>query len=130
MFLTEVKVVIDIGSYKWVTLEKRDALRFLDALGEVLARRTEDLEEAKRYIKHFEEFYQVMRRRFRDFLVPPKSSADMLMGRVIVDKVKLEKSGGKDLATIVIDRRVSEDAVIEALRAAGFENVSLERREF
>lgn len=124
-----VKVTVDIGKYKWVTLPLNDAVMLLNKVSEILGWRSSDVDEALRYMEHFDEFYTMMKRKFKEFLVPIKRSSDMIRGRVVVDKLKLEKEGDSKKVTLIFDRRVDLQVVIEALKRLGFE-VEVEKRVF
>ncbi|ALU12061.1 hypothetical protein EYM_07600 [Ignicoccus islandicus DSM 13165] len=116
----EIEVTVDIGKYKWVRLPREDALKLLEIIETKLGESPRDLQEAMRYIRHFDEFYQEMKKRFKDFIAPTQSLSDMIKGTVVVDKLSLEKEGGKDYVTIVFDRRVPLDVLKEALQEMGY----------
>ncbi len=124
-----VKVTVDIGKYKWVRLPLEEAVKLLNKVSELLGWRSGDVDEALRYMEHFDEFYSMMKRKFKEFLVPIKRSSDMIRGRVIVDKLKLEKEGDQRMVTLVFDRRVDLKVVVDALENMGFE-VEVEKRVF
>ncbi|MMZ71692.1 hypothetical protein D1872_352220 [compost metagenome] len=46
---------------------------------------------------------------------------DMILGKVIVDKVKLVKEGNKRIVMISFDRRVPLDVIVEALNEMGYD---------
>lgn len=123
-----VKVIVDMGKYINVRLEAQDAERLIREVSKILGYESQDASEALRYIRNFDEFYDVMKKKFKDHLAPPKNINDMIMGTVIVDSLKLEKEGDKRYVTIVFDRRVPLDVVEKALKRLGYE-VEVERRE-
>ncbi len=127
--MVEIKVTVDIGKYKWVRLPLEEAVKLLNKVSELLGWRSGDVDEALRYMEHFDEFYSMMRRKFKEFLVPIKRSSDMIRGRVVVDKLKLEKEGDQKIVTLVFDRRVDLRVVVDALENMGFE-VEVEKRVF
>ncbi len=127
--MVEIKVTVDIGKYKWVRLPLEEAVKLLNKVSELLGWRSGDVDEALRYMEHFDEFYSMMRRKFKEFLVPIKRSSDMIRGRVVVDKLKLEKEGDQKIVTLVFDRRVDLRVVVDALENIGFE-VEVEKRVF
>lgn len=124
-----VKVTVDIGKYKWVRLSLEEAIRLLNMVSELLGWRSGDVDEALRYMEHFDEFYNMMRRKFREFLVPIKRSSDMIRGRVVVDKLKLEKEDSRRVVTLVFDRRIDLQVVVDALESMGLE-VKVEKKVF
>ena len=119
--MAKIKVLVDGGKYKWVTLPKDEALKLLEMIEGELGNSPRDLQETMRYLRHFDEFYREMQKKFKDFIAPPHSLDDMIRGIVVVDKVALKKEGGKDLATIVFDRRVSVDLLKSLLEKLGYE---------
>ncbi len=127
--MVEIKVTVDIGKYKWVRLPLEEAVKLLNKVSELLGWKSGDVDEALRYMEHFDEFYSMMRRKFKEFLVPIKRSSDMIRGRVVVDKLKLEKEGDQKIVTLVFDRRVDLRVVVDALENMGFE-VEVEKRVF
>ena len=127
--MASVKVTVDIGKYKWVRLPLEEAVKLLNKISELLGWRSGDIDEALRYMEHFDEFYSMMKRKFKEFLVPIKKSSDMIRGRVVVDKLKLEKEGDQRIVTLVFDRRVDLQVVVDALENMGFE-VEVEKRVF
>ncbi len=129
--MAKAVVEVDLAKYKYVDLPAADAEKLLEAMAEVLGRRTQDLNEALRYIRNFEEFYEYMRKKFKDFIAPPKRPEDFIKGTVIVDKVKLYKTeGGEKRVVIVFDRRVDVEKIKEALKNIGYEDVEVKKSLF
>ena len=122
----EIIVGIDLGKYRHVTLPVDEAMKLLNSICDIMGRRTSDVEEALRYLSNFDVFYEVMRKKFKDALAPPKSVDDMIRGHVVVDKVRLHKEDDKKEATIIFDRRVPLEVIEKALRDLGYE-VKVER---
>jgi len=126
--MKKVKIVVDGGKYKWVELPKDEALALLEKIEGRLGRSPRDLQETMRYLRHFDEFYRDMKKRFKDFIAPPHNLDDMIRGIVVVDKLSLKKEDGHDVATIVFDRRISVDLLKELLKEMGYEvEVEVER---
>jgi len=119
--MNQVKILVDGGKYKWVTLPKEDALKLLELIESEINASPRDLQETMRYLRHFDEFYRDMQKRFKDFIAPSHSISDMIKGIVVVDKVSLKKEGDKDVATIVFDRRVSQDLLKKLLEKLGYQ---------
>ena len=86
------------------------------------------MNEAFRIMRNFDAFYEMAKKKFKDYIVPSKSMNDMILGRVIVDKVKLVKEGEKRIVGIVFDRRVGEDVIMKALESLGYK-ASIKRIE-
>lgn len=80
---------------------------------------TDDLEDALRILKNFDVFYGMMRRKFKEYLAPKKNEADLISGRVFVDKVKLYIDKNVKKASIILDRRVDLNSLLDILKKAG-----------
>ena len=128
--MSEKKVVveIDLGKYINVELGLEEAEKLLRNLTEKLGYETQDVSETLRYLRNFEVFYEMAKKKFKDYLVPPKTMNDMIKGTVIVDKVRLIKEDGKRVV-ISFDRRVDLNKVIETLKEMGY-NVEVKRRTY
>ncbi|MCE4609845.1 MAG: hypothetical protein GSR77_05040 [Desulfurococcales archaeon] len=116
----EIVVEIDMGKYKSVELSVDEAEKLLRLIVEKLGIEPNDVNEAFRILRNFDVFYETQRKKFKDYLVPSKSMNDMILGRVVVDKLKLIKEGGKNRVVVVFDRRVPEETIIEALKELGY----------
>ena len=114
-------ILIDMGKYRHVTLPVDEARELLNIIAEKLGKRTNDIDEAQRYIANFDVFYEMTKKKFKDSLAPPKSVDDMIRGNIVVDRVILAKEGDKRIVTIVFDRRVPLDSIEEALKDLGYE---------
>ncbi len=118
--MAETVVKVDLAKYKFVDLPAEDAIRLLEAITEKLGRESNDIRETIRYIRNFEEFYEYMQKKFKDYIAPPHRPSDYIKGLVVVDKVKLYKREGERRVVIVFDRRVSLDVIKEALEDIGY----------
>ena len=112
---------IDMGKYKSVELSIEEAEKLVKYVVDRLGIEPNDVNEFFRIVRNFDAFYDVMRKKFKDYLVPPKSMNDMILGRVIIDKVKLIKEGGKKKVVIVFDKRVPEDVIVDGLKDLGYD---------
>ncbi|ABM81117.1 hypothetical protein Hbut_1287 [Hyperthermus butylicus DSM 5456] len=125
--MAKVIVEVDMAKYKHVDLSAQTALQLLEKIEERLGYKTQDVEEAKRYIRNFKEFYEYMRKKFKDYLAPPRRPDDYIRGRVVVDKIKLYTSdNGEERVVIIFDRRIDVGLIEQVLRELGFE-VEVER---
>ena len=115
-----VTLLIDLGKYRHVTLPVEDASKLLNKITEKIGKQTFDIEEAQRYIANFDVFYEVMKKKFKDSLAPPKSINDMIRGNIVVDRVILIKEDNEKKVTIVFDRRVPVDKIKEVLEELGY----------
>ncbi len=119
--MSKVTLLIDMGKYRHVKLPADKARKLLNIIVNKLGKRTNDVDEAQRYIANFDVFYEIMKKKFKDSLAPPKSVDDMIRGNIIVDRVVLSKEGDEKLVTIVFDRRVPVDKIVESLKELGYE---------
>lgn len=124
----KVIVEIDMGRYKYVELDLDDAEKLLREVTKRLGFDSQDASETFRIFRNFDAFYEMAKKKFKDYIVPSKSMNDMILGRVIVDKVKLVKEGEKRRVGIIFDRRVGENVIKESLEALGYE-VDIKKRE-
>lgn len=123
-------VEVDLGKYRSVELDLEEAERLLSIITEKLGFESNDVNEAYRILRNFEAFYETMKKKFKDYLVPSKSMNDMILGRVVVDKLKLIKEGDKRKVVIVFDRRVPLEVIVEALKELGYEVEVKEQKLF
>ena len=119
--MKRITIEIDFAKYKSVKLPKDEAEKFLQALTEILGKKPNDIQETLRYIKNFDEFFEYMRKKFKDYLAPPHRADDYIRGEAVVDKVKLLKENNERYVMIVFDRRVKEDLIRKALEQLGYE---------
>ena len=117
----KVVVEVDLGKYKSVELSLDEAEKLLAVVTDKLGFESNDVNETYRILRNFEAFYETMKKKFKDYLVPSKSMNDMILGRVVVDKVKLVKEGNEKRVVLVFDRRVPVEVIVEALRELGYE---------
>ncbi len=119
--MKRIAIEIDFAKYKLVKLPREDAERLLQALTEILGKKPNDIQETLRYIRNFDEFFDYMRKKFKDYLAPPHRADDYIRGEAIVDKVKLLKENNEKYVVIVFDRRIKEDVISRALEQLGYE---------
>lgn len=117
----KIVVEVDSGKYKNVELPLEEAERLLAIVTKKLGFESGDVNEAYRIMRNFDAFYETQKKKFKDYLVPSKSMNDMILGKVIVDKVKLVKEGNKRIVMISFDRRVPLDVIVEALNEMGYD---------
>jgi len=122
--------MIDLGKYKYIDLPLDKAIEFVDRAIEIYGE-TLDLSETNRYVKNFDEFYRYMKRKFKDFIAPPKSSREIVLGKVFIHKVKLYvQDSNEKRVLLVVDRRVSLDILKKILNGIGYNNVKVEKSLF
>ncbi len=114
----EVVVEVDMAKYKHVDLPLERAIEFLERLAEL--RDSPDIAESLRYLRNFDEFYEYMRKKFKDYIAPPHRPEDYIRGRATVDKLKLYVGdNGEKRVTIILDRRVKLEDVKRVLEGMG-----------
>ncbi|RLG84105.1 MAG: hypothetical protein DRO40_02280 [Thermoprotei archaeon] len=128
--MASIEIVIDLGKYKYIDLPLDKAIEFVDKAIEIYGE-TLDLSETSRYVKNFDEFYGYMRRKFKDFIAPPKSSREVVLGKTFIHKVKLYVHGSNEKRVLlVVDRRVPLDILKKILNDIGYDNVKVEKSLF
>jgi len=114
-------VEVDMGRYKSVELTLEEAEKLLSDISKQLGYESQDLEETYRVIRNFDAFYEMARKKYKDYIVPSKSLNDMVRGTVIIDRLKLIKEGDLRKIVLTFDRRVREEVLVEALRRLGYD---------
>jgi uridine kinase len=114
----KVKLVRYFG-YLYLEAEVSTALKILKAFREKRGSR-EDIEDSIRILENFDAYYELMRKKYKEFIAPRKNEADMLSGVVTVDKIKLEHDGRR-LATVVFDKRVRPEEVADIIKELNLE---------
>jgi peptidoglycan/xylan/chitin deacetylase (PgdA/CDA1 family) len=114
--LDQIKLFKQLG-YVYLRAPLEVVLKVLRRLGE-LRGWSEDLSDAMRILENFDAFYEFMRRKHKEYIAPRKSETDLLSGRVVVDKLKLEVDGGR-FVTLVFDKRVGYEEILNVLRELG-----------
>ncbi len=119
--MPSVTLEVDMGKYKSVTVPLDVAERLIIEVSRRLNVGSKDVMEALRIVRNFDEFYEFQEKRFKDYVVPDKDISDMIKGAVVVDSLKLIRSGEQREVTVTFDRRVSEDVIVDALKELGYE---------
>ena len=122
-----ITIRLDLAKYRYVDLPADKALELLNAIAELIGKRTSDMQEAERYIRNFNEFYEFMKKKFKDYLAPPHKPDDYIRGDVVIDKVKLYMEGDERRVVLVFDRRVDLDLLKRALEKLGYSDVKIEK---
>lgn len=119
--MSKVIVEVDMAKYKSVDMPAQDAIKLLEKIAEITGKMTPDMQETIRYIRNFDEFYEYMRKKFKDYIAPPHRPDDYIKGNAVIDKVKLYKRDKEKHVVIIFDRRVSVEAIVEALKGLGYD---------
>ena len=118
--LAKIVVEVDFGKYKNVKLPVDEAEKLIGIITKKLGFESNDVNETYRILRNFDAFYETQKKKFKDYLVPSKSMNDMILGKVIIDKVKLIRED-KDYVVLSFDRRVPLEVIVDALRDLGYE---------
>lgn len=73
---------------------------------------TEDIEDTLRILRNFDAHYSSLRRKFKEYITPRKNERDLLLGKVIVDKIKLRVENNQKIVAIVFDKRVNPEHIL------------------
>uniref|UniRef100_A0A7C4BB58 Uncharacterized protein n=1 Tax=Ignisphaera aggregans TaxID=334771 RepID=A0A7C4BB58_9CREN len=117
----KVKLYTVLGDYVAIEVEAGASIELLRKIQKVLNKGGEDVEDSIRMIQHFDVFYSLMCKKFKDFLTPKKNISELLRGNVLVDKIKLAKRDDERVVVIVFDKSLSKDLIERALTELGYE---------
>jgi|Deesub1362A_J573_1020465.scaffolds.fasta_scaffold59530_1 hypothetical protein len=119
MSLTSLKIVKSFWGYVYLEGSPEDLINVIEHFRTELGRDTEDVRDTLRILRNFDIFYDMMKRKFKDFISPRKSESDLIKGVVVIDKVKLSRDNGRK-AVIVFDKRVDEETILEVVKSLGY----------
>ncbi len=114
-----VKLLQNFYGYIYLDAPVDDAVKLLEGIKEELGVNSEDLNDTLRILTNFQAFYQMIRKRFKEFITPRKSESDLIYGRVVIEKIKLYRAGGQDRVTIVFDKRFRREDLVKILDKLG-----------
>lgn len=117
----KVKVFKILGDYVAVEVPLEYAINVVNILRDGLRRGGEDVKDTIRMIEHFDTFYDLMRRKFKEYLTPRKDISDIIKKKVLIDKVKLIKRDDGKFIEIVLDKSITIDDVLNILVSNGIE---------
>ena len=127
--MNTVKILIDLAKSPRITITNENAIELLECIIEKHGM-TRDLEEALRIVNNFDEYYRILRKKFEDYISPPKNQRDVIEGRVIVHKLKLFIENNEKKIEIVFDRRVNLELLKTCLEEIGYEEIVVEKQLF
>jgi len=113
-----IKITRSFYNYVYMDASLDEALKVLGELGRVRGF-TEDLSDAIRVLKNFRTFYDMLRKRFKEYLAPRKSESDLILGKVVIDKLRLYRVSEEDRVTVVFDKRFELSSLLEVLNSLG-----------
>jgi len=115
----KVKVIKYIGNYFGIETQVNEMIKIISKIRDELNYNTYDVEDTLRMLKSFDVFYDMMKRKFKHFISPRKSEADLIKGKVLVDKLKLFKEDNERFALIIFDRRVNYEKIVNVIKSLG-----------
>ena len=118
--MNTTKITRTLFGYIRLETDANNAIKVLKYLRDVDGKNTDDVIDALRIIENFDVFYEMMKKKFKDYIAPRKSENDLIRGRVVIDKIKLAKNEVKRV-TIIFDKRVNEELIIKALKSLKIE---------
>jgi len=121
-----VKVII--GNYKYVEIPIEEAESLLQTLLEDFPNKEKDIKEVARIVRNFDVFYEIARKKFKNYILIPHDTSDMLRGAVLFDKVKLASDEEGKKIGLFFDRNISVDDVVRVLKSLGY-NVNVVKSE-
>ncbi|MEM0340232.1 MAG: hypothetical protein QXN05_01645 [Acidilobaceae archaeon] len=113
-------IEVDLGKYKSVELTVEEAEKLLKEIVSTLGGESQDLEETYRVLRNYDMFYELAKKKYKDYIVPSKSLNDMIKGTVVIDRIKLIKEGETKKVVLTFDRRVKEEAIVATLQKLGY----------
>ncbi len=128
MVTKNITVKIIIGNYKYVEIPLKEVEMLLQILLEKFPNKEKDISEVARIVKNFDVFYEIARKKFKNYILIPHDVNDMLRGTVLIDKVKLISEGGNRKIGLVFDRSISIEDIVKVLENAGY-NVNVVKSE-
>ncbi len=116
-----INLKILIGNYKYIELSTTKMLDFLEILSRIFPDKFKDISEVKRIVKNYDVFYDIAKRKFKDYILIPHEPSDMLRGKILFDKVKLIKDNHDRKIGLIFDKSIKLEDIVEALSSLGFE---------
>ena len=106
--------------YLYLEGDVNELLSILRFIKEKKGRDTDDVRDSIRILENFDVFYETARKKFKDYLAPQKNERDLILGNVVVDKIRLIKEGNTRKAIVVLDKRVDESFITKVIKELGF----------
>ncbi|MEM1982648.1 MAG: hypothetical protein QXD94_04590 [Sulfolobales archaeon] len=119
--MSKIRLVRGFIGYTYVEGSCDEVAKILAYLKDVHGRDTSDVNDALRILNNFNSFYDMMKKKFKDFISPRKDEGDLIKGLVVVDKIKLFRKGNVDSVQLVFDKRVSLELISKVLEDLGME---------
>ena len=113
-----IKILTSFYDYVYMDASVEDAERILKEIAKVRGE-TEDLMDALRILKNFNTFYGVMKRKFKEFIAPRKRESDLILGKVVIEKLKLYVKNKERRVTVVFDKRFKLEELKGVMESIG-----------
>jgi len=123
--MKSITIKLDLAKYRRIELPKEKAIELLNILLE--EKDKNEVKEALRIAENFDIFYDMMRRKQRDYIPLPHDYSDLLKGDISIDKIRLEKRDNSDLVILVFDKRFPLEELSRLLKEIGYEEVNIEK---
>ncbi|MCE4606010.1 MAG: hypothetical protein F7B59_01575 [Desulfurococcales archaeon] len=122
--MESVTIKLDLAKYRRIELSKEKAIELLNILLEEKSK--DEVKEALRITENFNIFYDMMRRKQRDYIPLPHDYSDLLKGDVSIDKIRLERRGNDSIVVLVFDKRFPLEDLSRLLKEIGYREVKIE----
>jgi hypothetical protein len=118
-----VKILVGtiVGEYVAIEVKAEGAVELLNILRKTLNKGGNDVDDTIRMIQHFDVFYNIMHKKFKEYLTPRKDVSDLIKGNVLVDRIKLIKKDSERYVVIVFDKSISKEKLLNILSSLGYE---------
>ncbi len=117
----EITLKVMLGNYKYVELPLEDSEEFLQILSKRFPNKDRDIKEVLRIIRNFDVFYEIARKKFKNYILIPHDTSDMLKKTVLFDKVKLLiGENGRKKVGLIFDRSIPLENVMKVLEELGY----------
>ncbi|MEB3756605.1 MAG: hypothetical protein GSR79_07090 [Desulfurococcales archaeon] len=123
--MKSITIKLDLAKYRRIELPKEKAIELLNILLE--EKDKNEVKEALRIAENFDIFYDMMRRKQRDYIPLPHDYSDLLKGDISIDKIRLEKRDNNYFVILVFDKRFPLEELSRLLKEIGYEEVNIEK---
>uniref|UniRef100_A0A7C5YZS5 Uncharacterized protein n=1 Tax=Ignisphaera aggregans TaxID=334771 RepID=A0A7C5YZS5_9CREN len=122
-----IKILVGtiVGEYVAIEVKAEGAVELLNILRKTLNKGGNDVDDTIRMIQHFDVFYNIMHKKFKEYLTPRKDVGDLIKGNVLVDRIKLIKKDSEKYVVIVFDKSISKEKLLNILSSLGYEIVNV-----
>ncbi|MCS7110745.1 MAG: hypothetical protein N3D82_05560 [Ignisphaera sp.] len=119
--MVKISVGTVVGHYVAIEVKVEDAVDIINALKKALNKGGDDVSDTIRMIQYFDVFYNIMHKKFKEYLTPRKDVSDLIKGNVLIDRIRLIKKDSGKYVIIVFDKSVSKETLVNTLINLGYE---------